>query len=146
MFKTLRGQLVLSHILPSLVVIPLMGIALVYFLESTFILPRLEDQLADEAILITNFARAKPEIFNDVQLARSLLEDLGLQTATRLMILDPEGRLLASSDAEDDSRLNQVLADNAIEQAQDLNAGRCITVVAHLGHKIGFGPPLHAGR
>jgi signal transduction histidine kinase len=119
MFKTLRGQLVLSHILPSLVVIPLMGIALVFFLESTFILPRLENQLADEAVLITNFARVKPEIFNDVQLARSLLEDVGLETATRLMILDPEGRLLASSDAEDDSRLNQVLAIDAIKQVQD---------------------------
>jgi len=29
MLKSLRGQLILSHILPSLVIIPLMGIALV---------------------------------------------------------------------------------------------------------------------
>jgi sensor histidine kinase regulating citrate/malate metabolism len=108
-FKTLRGQLVLSHILPSLVIIPLMGIALVYFLESRLILPGLENQLADDAVIFAGIARTQPQIFSDAQLAGSLIEDYELKTSTRVMLLDPQGILLASSDPTDDYRLNQVL-------------------------------------
>jgi signal transduction histidine kinase len=109
MFKTLRGQLVLSHILPSLVIIPIMGIALVYFLETRLILPSLENQLEDDTVVIARFARSQPQIFSDVQLSKSLLEGSELETNTRVMILNPQGVLLASSDAADEPRLNQYL-------------------------------------
>ncbi|MFN2198283.1 MAG: sensor histidine kinase [Anaerolineales bacterium] len=109
MFKTLRGQLVLSHILPSLVIIPIMGIALVYFLETRLILPSLENQLEDDTVVIARFARSQPQIFSDAQLSKSLLEGSELETNTRVMILNPQGVLLASSDAADEPRLNQYL-------------------------------------
>ena len=41
MFHTLRSRLILSHLLPLLVVVPLMGIALIYLLEETVLLPNL---------------------------------------------------------------------------------------------------------
>ena len=109
MFKTLRGQLVLSHILPSLVIIPIMGIALVYFLETRLILPSLENQLEDDTVVIARFARSQPQIFSDAQLSKSLLEGSELETNTRVMILNPQGVLLASSDAADEPRHNQYL-------------------------------------
>jgi hypothetical protein len=34
MLRTLRWRLILSHVLPLLVVVPIMGLALVYVLES----------------------------------------------------------------------------------------------------------------
>jgi signal transduction histidine kinase len=117
MFKTLRGQLVLSHVLPLLVVIPLMGIALVYFLESRLILPRLETQLADDTAMIAIIARAQPQIFIDAQLSQSLLEDFKSNSSTRVMFLDPQGRLLASSDPSDDDRLNRVLDTQSVAKA-----------------------------
>ena len=40
-FDSLRFRLVLSHILPLLVMIPLMGIALVYVIETRVLLPQL---------------------------------------------------------------------------------------------------------
>jgi hypothetical protein len=39
MLGTLRRQFVLSHILPVLVVIPLLGLALAYVLETQVVLP-----------------------------------------------------------------------------------------------------------
>lgn len=118
MFKTLRSQLVLSHILPSLVIIPLMGIALVYFLETRLILPRLEEQLADEALVLAKIARGQPQIFKDAQLSGSLLKDLDLESSTRVMILNQDGVLLASSDTADASRLNEVINVNGVKVAQ----------------------------
>lgn len=116
--KTLRSQLIISHILPILIIIPMMGIALVYFLENRIILPVLENQLTDDAIVISKIARSQPQIFKDADLAGSLLEDIDLETATRVMFLNPEGVLIASSDPADEDRLNQVLTVNGITQAQ----------------------------
>ena len=39
MLSTLRNRLILSHILPVLIVIPLAGIALFYLIETQFLLP-----------------------------------------------------------------------------------------------------------
>jgi signal transduction histidine kinase len=116
MLKTLRSQLIFSHILPSLITIPLMGIILVYFLESQIILPRLENQLADDTVIIVKLLRLQPQIFKDPEVARSLISDLPLNTVTRVMIIDPGGMLLAST--EEDNRLGQILPDVGIGTAQ----------------------------
>ncbi|MFN2127423.1 MAG: hypothetical protein ACK2TU_06145, partial [Anaerolineales bacterium] len=119
MLKSLRGQLLISHILPTLIIIPLMGIALVYFLENKLILPSLENQLTDDAVAIAKIARAQPKIFSDSNLAGALLKDMDLNTQTRVMLLNTDGVLLASSDPEDDYRLNQALNMTGITDAQD---------------------------
>lgn len=108
-----------------------MGIALVYFLESRLILPSLENQLADDAVMIASIARTQPLIFGDAQLTTSLIENFEFQTSTRVMLLDPQGVLLASSDSNDDYRLNQVLDIEGVAKARkgittkqlDLSAG-----------------------
>lgn len=119
MLRTLRRQLIVSHILPSLVIIPLMGIALVYFLESRFILPRLEKQLSDEAMVIASIARGEPQLFTDSERAQSLLETINLESATRVMLIDSAGKLVASSNPEDVPRLHQVVDHPGIYTAQD---------------------------
>lgn len=126
MFKTLRSQLIMSHVLPSLVIIPLMGLALVYFLENRLILPSLENQLADDAVVIAKIANAQPQIFRDTQLSGSLLKDLELETNTRVMILDPAGVILASSDSADNNRINQILDTAGVALAQGGNISKHI--------------------
>jgi two-component system sensor histidine kinase BaeS len=117
MLRTLRGQLIFSHILPTLIIIPLMGIALLYFFESWVIIPSYQRQLRDDAFVIARIARAQPQIFSNASTAHDLVQDLGLQSATRVMIISPDGKLLASSSTSDDSRLGQILAQNGIPQA-----------------------------
>jgi two-component system sensor histidine kinase BaeS len=133
MFKSLRGQMILSHILPALVIIPLMGIALVYFLETRLFIPGLERQLADDAIVIAKMARAQPQIFNDPKLAQSLLDSLEMESATRIMILDAHGILLASSNPEDTARINHVLDSRG---TQDALQGQ---LVQHVDFSVGLG-------
>ena len=52
MFRSLRNRLILSHILPALLIIPLMGVAMVYVLETRLLLPIVYENLAKEANLM----------------------------------------------------------------------------------------------
>jgi hypothetical protein len=57
MFTTLRRRFILSHILPFLVILPLMGIVLVYVLETNLIIQNLASELQGEATLIGVMSR-----------------------------------------------------------------------------------------
>lgn len=108
MFRSLRGQLILSHIIPSLIIIPLMGIALVYILGNRFIIPNLVNQLSDDALVIAEIARQQPELFQDTALAQNVLAYGRPDTTTRVMILDSQGSIMGSSDPTDADRIHTV--------------------------------------
>jgi two-component system, OmpR family, sensor histidine kinase BaeS len=118
MLKTLRKRLVLSHILPVLIVIPLMGMALVYVIETQYLIPSLSTELEWDTKLLAEFARDQSEIFNNSQDAQAFLGRLGLNPGRRIMLLSPDARLLASSDPADADRVDQQLEIRSIEQVQ----------------------------
>ena len=45
MMRTLRSRLIVSHILPLLLVVPLVGVALIYALETQVLLGSLSEEL-----------------------------------------------------------------------------------------------------
>ena len=51
MMRTLRSRIIISHILPLLIVLLLVGVALDYVLEIRILLPNLSDELINEAKL-----------------------------------------------------------------------------------------------
>ena len=57
MFRSLRNRLILSHILPALLIIPLMGAAMVYVLETRLLLPVVYKDLAADASLMAEPVR-----------------------------------------------------------------------------------------
>jgi signal transduction histidine kinase len=109
MLGTLRRQFVLSHILPVLVVIPLLGLALVYVLETQVVLPGLAQSLQEQARLIAQIAGARAELWSDPAQAQTLATNLGRRLTARVMLLAPSGRLLASSDRADATNLGHAL-------------------------------------
>lgn len=109
MLRTLRNRLILSHVLPLLIVIPLMGVAIIYALETQVLLPSLSKELAGEAGLLAEIASDQPEIWKDPAFARDILTQARPYLAARVMWLAPDGRLLASSDPTDADRLGQLL-------------------------------------
>jgi hypothetical protein len=108
MFRTLRSRLILSHILPLLVVVPLMGIALIYLLEEVVLLPGLTTELQHQAALIVDLAETS-RVLDGYNTAEAFVERTGTRVTARLMLLDREGNLLASSDAADADRVGQLL-------------------------------------
>jgi two-component system sensor histidine kinase BaeS len=117
MLKSLRNRLILSHVLPVLIIIPIMGIALIYVLETQFLLPTLTRSVTGESILIAEIVREQIEIWNNPQIAEALLDNIGPNLRARVMLISPNGTLLASTDPNDQSNLNKPIQAPGLEEA-----------------------------
>jgi len=118
MLNSLRLRLILSHAIPFLLIIPLTGIALVYFLENQIILPNLSAQLAGDARIITAVISAQPEILQNQQLAQYFLSELHPRLSANVMLLDPYGNMLASSNPADIGHVTRIPIPNLLNNQQ----------------------------
>jgi len=119
MLKTLRNRLVLSHILPLLIIIPLMGVALVYTIETRYLLPSLGKELVGDARLLAEITRQQREIWEDAPLAQALLQQSYSGPSSKyVMLISPDGRLLASSDPADHTLINHPVHAAGLADAQ----------------------------
>jgi two-component system sensor histidine kinase BaeS len=109
LLDTLRRRLVLSHVLPLLVIIPIMGITLIYVLETHILLTDLSRELVGHAALAAELSKDQPLVWNDPSLAEDFVNRVSQYLIVRVMLVTPDGRLLASSDQADADRLGQVL-------------------------------------
>ena len=101
MLSTLRARLIVSHVLPLLIIIPLVGLALVYVLETRVLLPSLARQLTAQAVLVAELTRAQPEVWQDPAAAAGFVDRTGSLFPGQLMLLSSGGVVLASSDPAD---------------------------------------------
>ncbi len=109
MTRTLTGRLVLSHVLPFLIIILLVGFTLDYVLETRFLLTNLADELKAEATLVAELAADHPEIWGDPVQAQAFVNRVGLPVAAQAMLVDVNGLLLASTTSADAKRVGQPL-------------------------------------
>jgi two-component system sensor histidine kinase BaeS len=128
MFTTLRRRFILSHILPFLVILPLMGIVLVYVLETNLIIQNLASELQGEAILIGVMSRDYPEIWENPTMAQNFVSSMSGLVQTRIMILDSKGIIMASSDPLDANRTGEPAQSQAISMA---STGEIITLTSY---------------
>lgn len=117
MFSTLRNRLILSHILPVLIIIPLAGVALFFLLETRFLLPSLARDLTADARYLANISRSDFELFGNPLFARNLLSRVRLDPAIQVMLLSPRGELLYSTDPADTDRLGSAVSVEGLDDA-----------------------------
>jgi len=118
MLRTLQNRLILSHLLPLLIIIPLTGIAFVYVLENQVILPDLADSLVVEGEMIAELAGLQPDLWSDEIALNNLLLRISSKENARIMFLDADGKLLVSSDPTDISRTDTLLTDDDLPIVQ----------------------------
>ena len=118
MLNTLRGRFILSHILPLLIVIPLMGIATIYLIEQQILVPSLLSELKQNALMLSRIAARDQEIWEDPSYAEQLLAQGSFRTDGSLMLLDSNGILIASSDPADADRLGTLIEHPGLTIAQ----------------------------
>jgi len=94
----LRHQLILSHILPYLVLIPLIGLALVYLLESQVVLAEAANKLAGEGQLLTETLLKQPGIWSDPAAAQSAVDQISSNLDAHIMLVNLSGSVIASND------------------------------------------------
>jgi len=117
MFRTLRQRLILSQILPLLLVLPLMGVLLIYSLGAQVLIPQLAKNLLSNARLLAEISNAEFELWGDPILFESLLSRIHLNSDIQVMFLDNQGTLLYSSDRRDLPLTGTVLALPGLGQA-----------------------------
>ncbi len=98
MFRSLRNLLIISHILPSILIIPLLGIAIIYVVENKILLPVIYDNLAADATLFAEITSNQPEILSNPSIAQVLVNGASKYLSGQISILDLDGNVLVSSD------------------------------------------------
>ncbi len=111
MLRSLRGRLILSHLLLPLLIIPIMGIALVYMLETRVVLPSVGQDLINQAALVAELAAPYPQIWSDPAQANTFAAEFSRSTAGRVSFLATDGRLLGSEDPAERDLLGQIPPD-----------------------------------
>lgn len=106
--KTLRTRLMLNTIIPLLVIIPVTGILITYLLETQVFLGNITNELTRQAVLVADTASAYLEIWQDPIRAQAFVTRISPRVTAKVMLLDPEGRLIVSSDPEDSFLIGQV--------------------------------------
>jgi signal transduction histidine kinase len=95
--QTLRDRLIFSHILPLLVVAPLIAVGLIYLLETQVLLSNLSDQITERALLVARAIDPQPGILENPDDAEALLLSLAREIHGEIFLLDPEGHVIAAS-------------------------------------------------
>lgn len=115
MLRSLRSRLIFSHILPLIIIIPLMNLALVYLLETRFLVPQLTEDLLNNARILTRAIRIQPGRIEEYTFTISRIE---LDPSMRLIFLAPDGTLLYSNDTDYLNYIGQKLKLSGLERAQ----------------------------
>jgi len=107
--RTLRTRIIISHILPLLIVLLLIGVALDYVLETRILLPNLSDELINEAKLFVEMTKNNRPIWDDPVDAQDYLDSLEPILYPFVMLLDSQGQILASTDPFDARQIGSVI-------------------------------------
>jgi signal transduction histidine kinase len=109
MFRTLRSRLVLSHALPLLVIIPIIGVVMTNLIETRVLLPSLARALMTNAVLLADVTGNQPELWSNPAYSEYYLTHLRHNISARVEFLTPGGQLLASSDPTEAGLIGMVL-------------------------------------
>lgn len=118
MFRSLRNRLILSHVLPLALIIPLVGFGLVYLLETQVVIPRLAQNISGTARLLAEISRTEYTLWGNPLLFERMLSRTQLDPDLRVMFLDPSGALLYSTDVADAENVGYILNINGLDLAR----------------------------
>jgi len=105
----LRGRLLAGHILPVLLLIPLVGLALIYLLETRVFIPALASEMIDQGLLIGRLAVDTPQVWINPPAAQAFLSSLPFQRPTAVELLSPDNMILATSRTVDRTLIGSVV-------------------------------------
>lgn len=97
MLNTLRTRLVLSHLLPILLIVPLLSMLLLYLLETRYVLSNAATELAVQGELVAQLTQSNWQSWKNPDQARPLLAELQVQVPARILLVDRNGNLMVAS-------------------------------------------------
>ncbi len=118
MLRSLRSRLILSQIVPILLVLPVMGLVLIYTLESQFLIPKLTQTLQGDSHLLAEITSAEFELWGNPILFEQMVSRVKLDPSIEVMFLDDKGFLLFSSDQADEAKLGMLMLSPGVDAAR----------------------------
>ncbi len=98
--KSLRVQLVLSHVLPVLILLPVLGLLLSYVIETQVVLESLASELAREADKLSEIAEAQQEVLTDPQEGEVFVANASAQFEHHIALFRADGQTWAISSVQ----------------------------------------------
>lgn len=95
--RSLRSQLIISHVAPFLLILPLVSLVLLYLIEAQILLTDLNSDLQERAALIAEAIRERPEVFRSPAAAEDFVAEVSIIVDGDIFLLDSEGKVLAAS-------------------------------------------------
>ena len=127
MIHSLRSRFVLSHLLPILVVVPLVGLILIYLLETQVMLTQMSEDISDKANLIATTVNGRPELLQNAAAAETFISGVSIYIDEQVMLIGPDGQVLASNETITAPRLEDLAGDTALEKATEGSENLVIT-------------------
>ncbi len=94
MWRSLRSRLTFSHLLPLLVIVPLLSFLLFYLIEARFVLDEATAELAGQGELISRLYQAELAAQEDPEQASSLFARLRVRIPTLFYLVDQNGNIV----------------------------------------------------
>jgi signal transduction histidine kinase len=114
--RSLRAKLALSHIIPTLLLMPILSLFLLYALEG-FYTQSLVQQLVYQAQLLRTEAERDPGVIASADAAREFLNIIAPLTDSRVLLLSRDATILASTRQEDMGRIGSRFEQPSVAQA-----------------------------
>lgn len=106
-----RWRLLLSHILPIIILIPLVGLASLFVIENQLILPTLANEMLNQGMLVARLTKDDLQVWNSPTKAQSLLDSLNIPRPTRIGLLTTDHILLATNRPDDQGLVGKVITE-----------------------------------
>ena len=98
--RSLRTRLIISHLLPLIILAVVVGVALTYLLQTQVLMAERSNELELQAYLVAEAASQNPLIWYDDYQAEAFTSRIGSRLAAQVMLLNPDGLLLATNNQE----------------------------------------------
>ncbi|NMC02718.1 MAG: hypothetical protein GYA30_10145, partial [Chloroflexi bacterium] len=105
--RRLRTRLILSHVLPLLVVLPIIGVALTYLLETQVLLAGLSNELERQALLVADLADDYPAIWYNPLQAQTFIARVDPYISASMTLITADGVLWASSSPDEQRNIGR---------------------------------------
>ena len=99
--RTLRFRILISILLPVLIIVPVVAVGLSYLLQTQVLVASISNELIRQAVLVADMSSDSIEIWQNSSQAKTFVEHISPRLTAKLMLLDPTGHLIVSSDPHD---------------------------------------------
>lgn len=114
---SLRSRFIFSHLLPILLVVPLVTVILLYLLETQILLNEMSEDITEKANLIAETVNGRPEVLQSGAQAESFVAGLNIYINEEVLLINPQGEIIASTETESGTPVEEEVDLSGLETA-----------------------------